>query len=61
MLLLPIAESIAQTPTHIDPGTNDPAVNMWDNPLYIVLTSGIIIFAFVFLFVRNRNARKKRE
>lgn len=53
--------ALAQSPTHIDQGTNDPSVSIWDDPEYILLIAAIILLGLVFLFFQKRISRRKRR
>ncbi len=52
---------MAQSPTHIDQGTNDPSVDLWKNPQYLVLIGGVVLLGFVFLFLHKKISKKNRK
>jgi len=52
--------AMAQTPTHIDPGTSDDSVHITDDLGYILLILGLLVL-MVGWFIILRKRMKKRD
>ncbi len=57
-----IIGALAQSPTHIDQGTNDPSVDITDDTIYVVIVVAfLVLLAAYFLILRKRMTSKDRR